>query len=288
MFLLAVCDQAACSRSRQVESRQVRVAEPGSATSSPAQATLSPPSVTVPIAASVPSQLPPAPGSRDRRCTTAKDHQAFVERPSAGTPASRNVLRSFCLGITPVTVAEYRRCATDGVCAPLAQPTSDGGLRGCNWTVSGRDAHPANCVTYSQANDFCRWSNGRLPTWHEWHWVVVGPAGRRFPWGSEAPGDQLCWSGSTKRNSTCPVAAFPHGDQANGIYDLVGNVAEWTATLSHRSGTPLTGGSSWSNDSPAMVEPTIIADAPKDTIWHGYGFRCATDAAELPDSSERQ
>lgn len=117
--------------------------------------------------------------------------------------------------------------------------------------VSERADHPVVHVSWNDARAFCRWAGVRLPTEAEWEYAARGGLSRaRYPWGDELDEDESfrcnIWRGSfPARNtaadgyrSTAPVEAFePNG---LGLYNMVGNVWEWTADpwrVDH-SGTP--------------------------------------------------
>lgn len=54
----------------------------------------------------------------------------------------------------------------------------------CNWNVKERDQHPINCVDWGQADTYCKWIEGRLPTEAEWEYAARGAQGRKYPWGN--------------------------------------------------------------------------------------------------------
>jgi formylglycine-generating enzyme required for sulfatase activity/nucleoside phosphorylase len=138
-------------------------------------------------------------------------------------------LSSFCIDRFEVTVGQYTQCIAkprDGVaCSPAK---SD---KFCN-TLS---QHPINCVDFRQAETYCRWALGRLPTEAEWELTARGKDGRKYPWGNDPPGRQVCWNGDGndfgkgKRLGTCPVGKYKSGATPEGVFDMAGNVAEWTA-----------------------------------------------------------
>ena len=118
------------------------------------------------------------------------------------------VTQGFWIGTTEVTVAAYRKYA-EAQSAPV--PT---GLEG--------DDHPVARVTWSDASSFCQWVGGRLPTEAEWEYAArAGVAGPRY-----GPLDQIAWFDANS-NGTQRVAS--KRSNPFGLYDMLGNVAEWTA-----------------------------------------------------------
>ena len=70
----------------------------------------------------------------------------------------------------------------------------------------------------------------RLPSEPEWEWAARR-GGRQFPWGSGWDSERLnSLEGENRVMRTTPVGAYPLGATPDGIYDLAGNVWEWTAT----------------------------------------------------------
>lgn len=101
---------------------------------------------------------------------------------------------------------------------------------------SGQAKHPVVGVSWYEAQAYSRWVGKRLPTDPEW--VKAGawpmpvhggpPAQRRYPWGDAwEPHRANVWASGLGK--TCPVTDFSDGVSVAGVYDLVGNVWEWTA-----------------------------------------------------------
>jgi formylglycine-generating enzyme required for sulfatase activity len=187
-------------------------------------------------------------------------------------PARRTVtVAEFDLDVNEVTVSDYGACVDELLCSPgpVVQPT-------CNYGHVDRSNHPMNCVDWSQASVYCHAQAKRLPTEEEWEYASRGGAEERtYPWGSAEPARQLCWSGITKRDGTCPVRAFAAG--AYGLYDMAGNVSEWTSSpsSSDRKDTRVYRGGGWS-DARALDFRGAYRDAHAPSNKDSdLGFRCA-------------
>jgi len=184
-------------------------------------------------------------------------------------------VKDFCLDSTKVTAEMYMECVDHDKC-------TDEGMYDGSWrTYALHDDHPINYVNWKQAVAYCEARGHRLPTEVEWEWAARGgPAANPYPWGSEPPKDQLCWSGpgndapGGKRTGTCPVLEYPKGATPQGILDMVGNVYEWTASAAPH-GKRIIRGACWGTRRPEHIssrhrEP---ADPSKGDFLNG--FRCA-------------
>lgn len=147
----------------------------------------------------------------------------------AEMPAHQVTLSPYYLDRTEVRVADYDRCITAGACTSPAFTRGDRNF--------DRPDFPVTHVTIEEAEEYCAWRRGRLPTEAEWEFAARGASDRTFPWGNlynphlanhgSLGGDET--DGTDGYLGLAPVASFPEGITPTGIYDLAGNVAEWVS-----------------------------------------------------------
>lgn len=89
---------------------------------------------------------------------------------------------------------------------------------------------PAIRVTWQQARDYARRRRaGRLPRAEEFERALRGSGVSYWPWG-DAPPEGRANLRTIGPGHVVPVGSLKEGRSAFGVYDLVGNVAEWSAT----------------------------------------------------------
>jgi iron(II)-dependent oxidoreductase len=158
---------------------------------------------------------------------------------------------------------------------------------------------PVCHVSWYEADAYARYAGKRLPTEAEWEkaasWDPAASAKRRFPWGDDHPSkahanlDQLGFG-------SAPAGAYPDGETASGVQQLIGDVWEWTASgfEAYRGfrafpyeeySEPFFGGpfkvlrgGSWATQPDAVSTTFRNWDHP-DRRQIFAGFRCARDAA---------
>jgi formylglycine-generating enzyme required for sulfatase activity len=134
----------------------------------------------------------------------------------------------FWLDRTEVTNDEYRLCVEAGVCSPPHRAAEFDDPR------SGR--FPVLWVDWFQARTYARWAGKRLPTEAEWEWAARAGQAGRYPWGNswlDGRANALGAAEGDRWEGPAPVASFE--PNAWGVYDLLGNAAEWLQDAYHRN-----------------------------------------------------
>jgi len=121
-------------------------------------------------------------------------------------------------------------------------------VEGANWRAPAGEGSempdgtaPVVHVTRADAEAYAAWAGGRLPTEDEWEYAARGGLDRQvYAWGDDEPASAIekanTWQGLFPMVDTgddgfegaAPVASFP--PNGFGLYDMVGNVWEWTSS----------------------------------------------------------
>src|SRR5258706_15358997 len=90
-------------------------------------------------------------------------------------------------------------------------------------------------VNWYEAMAFCHWLSQKtrstitLPMEQQWHLASQGPGKQEYPWGDGFDRTRCNTRESNLRHTT-PVDRFKEGVSPYGVYDMLGNVWEWTLT----------------------------------------------------------
>jgi formylglycine-generating enzyme len=182
-------------------------------------------------------------------------------------PARKVILtHGFWLSETEVTQAAYERVLGD------------------NPSIFEGPTLPVEMVTWNDADAYCSEIGGRLPTEAEWEYAArAGTTSSRY-----GNLDDIAWYWNNSNLSTHPVGLKK--PNAFGLYDMLGNVVEWTYTWytvqhSQENINPkgpstaefksLKGGGWW--DEQDLVRASYRARIEPGDTDYNIGFRCAMD-----------
>ncbi|KAM6372932.1 LOW QUALITY PROTEIN: inactive C-alpha-formylglycine-generating enzyme 2 [Pluvialis apricaria] len=166
-------------------------------------------------------------------------------------------------------------------------------------SIKDRLDYPVLHVSWNDAQAFCAWKGKRLPVEEEWEFAARGGLEQRvYPWGNKfQPNRTNLWQGQFPRVDTAedgyhgvsPVAAFPPQNNY-GLYDLLGNTWEWTASEYPNCGALIQAarqkmqvlrGASWIDTADGSANhkarvTTRMGNTP-DSASDNLSFRCAAD-----------
>ena len=154
-------------------------------------------------------------------------------------PQHKRLLPPYRIGKYPVTNAQYNAFVRATQHKAPEHWSSDALIRD-GVVPLGKEAHPVVNVSYQDAVAFCRWLSAtekqyyRLPIEEEWEKAARGLDKRRYPWG-DAWFREYCNTRESRIRTTTPVTAYQEkGPSPFGVFDLSGNVAEWTCSWYER------------------------------------------------------
>lgn len=194
-------------------------------------------------------------------------------------PPREETIAGFWMERTEVTVEQYAACVTAGRCEPA------GTEPGCTAGQEGLGRHPINCVRVADAEAYAAWRSAqrgyphRLPSCDEWEHAAR--RGGRYPWGTQAPEgrcntcDKQCAFRHFRNDEiddgwreTAPVGALRDCRSTAGVFDLIGNVAEWCRAV---DGYQVRGGS-WGQVG-IFLDPAFATRRSADDRDPTVGFR---------------
>jgi formylglycine-generating enzyme required for sulfatase activity len=162
-----------------------------------------------------------------------------------------------------VTNERYRLCVAADVCGPPSFQLSTYGQ-------AEKDRFPVTGVDAGQAAEFCIWIKRHLPTVDEWEHTATRGRTLQWPWGDDEPSPEvanLCYE-NCELLGGAPHEVGSHKDGVEGgIYDLIGNVSEWTRTGMSEDLQPI---EQWSDDNRFLV-PSRLAHVGGSYVTDVYG-----------------
>jgi formylglycine-generating enzyme required for sulfatase activity len=194
-------------------------------------------------------------------------------------------LDSYYIDKFEVTNAAYKRCVDAGVCAAPKQSNSS--TRTAYYSNPEFDEYPVINVDWNMSKTYCEWRGDRLPTEAEWEKAARSLDGRTYPWGENIDCDTANYQSSCVGDTT-KVGSYLKNVSPYGLYDMAGNVWEWTSSLykpypyTRNDGRedPLSSdrrvlrGGSWDNNDFGARSADRDVNSP-DVINGSIGFRCA-------------
>ncbi|MDO8753890.1 MAG: SUMF1/EgtB/PvdO family nonheme iron enzyme [Anaerolineales bacterium] len=174
-------------------------------------------------------------------------------------PAHQVSLDGYWIQQTKVTNRMYEQCVNVGSCTSPAQE-----LGGSVFSNPQYTNHPVIGVTWVQAQTYCGWLQGGLPTEAQWENAARGVNGNIYPWGNAEPACDLLNFGYCVRRTT-DVDIYPNGLSPYGLYDLAGNVFEWV--------------SDWYSETFYLESPSANPTGPQNgdyRVVRGSSFESAT------------
>lgn len=225
-------------------------------------------------------------------------------------------LERFAIARTETTIGQFRRFIETTGMRTLAERQGGGSVFEAGWTQKRgwtwafpygpqyrpADDEPVAHVTYDEAQAFCHWAGGRLPTDSQWRDAAYReqrekpPApfnrGQRYPFPTgESPTGAQCLDecgGASAARSVRHGAALSRGighartsqtpPGVNGLHDMGANLWEWVDEPQGLSGNAerLTRGGSWWYGAGPMRE-SHLQSKPGDTTVIYIGFRCVRE-----------
>ncbi len=136
-------------------------------------------------------------------------------------PERKINLKAFYMDQYEVTNAEYGRFIEATEFNELPAHWENGVI------PNGLENHPVTNITWREALAYSLWAGKILPTEQQWEKAARGLDGRLYPWGNDYK-KGIANIGLDSIRKTAAVGSFPKDISPYNVYDLAGNVMEWT------------------------------------------------------------
>ncbi len=136
-------------------------------------------------------------------------------------PERKVHLEAYYIDRYEVTNAEYKQFIDDSGYNDLPANWVDGVF------PEGMDNYPVTHISWDEALTYALWAGKRLPSEEQWEKAARGSAGGLYPWGNEY------FKGHANINldgsrELAPIGSYPKDKSPYGVFDMGGNVMEWT------------------------------------------------------------
>lgn len=197
-------------------------------------------------------------------------------------------LPGFWIMTTEATNGLYAQCVQEGECSP-PEPAESG--PGSHYGDENFNHYPVVGVNWAQAEEFCDYVDGTLPSEAQWEKAARGYFGWPYPWGSANPTCDLAnMTGCLE--DLARVGSYEQGQSPFGLRDMAGNTREWVndrydpdayegSALMMPTGPEegslrvMRGGSFM--DSAGEIRASARFSADPEDNFEDVGFRCVSD-----------
>lgn len=213
--------------------------------------------------------------------TGCTDPHTDTDQQDSETPMHEVSIKTFEIGKTEITLGQFKKYVGSTGNSSLLDNAF------MQYNAYGDDA-PVVMVSWHRAKDFIAWLNKntgggyRLPTEAEWEYACR--AGSNLPYCGSENAEDVAWHDSNSDKKQRSIG----GKRANafGLFDMSGNVWEWTEDCWHAdySGTPAEGSARCPKGQICALESTDYSGAPADgSAWvSGSAYKILNGTLNAP------
>lgn len=205
-----------------------------------------------------------------------KHNRRFITEQLSKVKWQKVTIPAFYIDKYPVTNAQFEQFVQATSYQTEAERRRENETWRTHYIGADKANHPVICVSWKDASTYARWAGKRLPTVQEWEKAARGKKGNLYPWGDDWDPHRCNNESSMRGYQTTPVNNFDTGKSQFGVYDMVGNVCEWTNTAVDSSYIVL--GGSWREACELYGLVAFGRPAASSLASDDLGFRCVKDA----------